>query len=268
MPSSKKIIRLCADDYGLNPAVSLGIRELIGLNRLSAISCMVNFPDFPDHARALLALDRTRIRIGLHFNLTEGDSLSKPGLPLKGLKRLLLKSHLRQLNPKEIRQELEAQLACFADNFGFMPDFIDGHQHVHQFPQVRDALIAVWQTRLKSAWIRCTYPFVSPSPFRVKAAILAITGGFAFKKLLKRLSVPHNIGFAGVYDFSVQTDYGEYFRSWLRHAKTHTLIMCHPGHRADNDPIAASREAEFAYLGSEQFLKDCEHYGIFLDIDP
>ena len=34
------------------------------------------------------------------------------------------------------------QLAAFKDLFGRAPDFVDGHQHVQLFPQVRDAFLA------------------------------------------------------------------------------------------------------------------------------
>ena len=39
-------IWLCADDYGISPAVSRGIRDLIARGRLNATSVMVNAPSF------------------------------------------------------------------------------------------------------------------------------------------------------------------------------------------------------------------------------
>ena len=39
-------IWLCADDYGISPAVSAAIRELIARRRLNAVSVMVVTPSF------------------------------------------------------------------------------------------------------------------------------------------------------------------------------------------------------------------------------
>ena len=38
--------------------------------------------------------------------------------------------------------------------FGRPPDFIDGHQHVHLFPQVRDAVLKVVAEAAPDAWVR------------------------------------------------------------------------------------------------------------------
>ena len=35
---------LCADDYGLTPGISAGIRELLSMGRVSATSCLVLSP--------------------------------------------------------------------------------------------------------------------------------------------------------------------------------------------------------------------------------
>ena len=43
--------------------------------------------------------------------------------------------------PRSIHAELMVQLAAFKDLFGRAPDFVDGHQHVQLFPQVRDAFL-------------------------------------------------------------------------------------------------------------------------------
>lgn len=264
MSSSQKNITLCADDYGLNPAVSLGIRELVQIKRLSAVSCMVNFPDFSTQAKALTALDRGSTALGLHFNLTEGEHLSSPGLPLDSLKSLLLKAHFRKLDLKQIRQELQAQVDCFCDNFGFMPHFIDGHQHVHQFPGISNILLQFWKENIKSGWIRSTWPFISPAKFKMKASILAMTGGWRLQRRLKSLSIPHNSCFAGIHDFSGREDYGQHFRVWLSLLGTHTLIMCHPGYQFAGDPLGMNREAELLYFKSPQFLEDCEQFGAVL----
>ena len=38
--------------------------------------------------------------------------------------------------------------------FGRPPDFVDGHQHVHMFPQVSDVVLAVARSLAPEAWMR------------------------------------------------------------------------------------------------------------------
>ncbi len=50
---------------------------------------------------------------------------------------------LRQLKPALIAAEIHAQIEKFTATFGAPPDYLDGHQHVQIFPQVRDAFLDV-----------------------------------------------------------------------------------------------------------------------------
>src|SRR6266849_5188270 len=66
-------IWLCADDYGISPAVNRAIRDLIGRGRLNATSVMVTAPSFSAaEAQALadVAGPDRRAAIGLHVTLT------------------------------------------------------------------------------------------------------------------------------------------------------------------------------------------------------
>ena len=66
-------IVLCADDYGISPAVNVAIRDLIVRGRLSATSVMVTAPAFDRFEAAALDVlnaSRQRVAIGLHFTLT------------------------------------------------------------------------------------------------------------------------------------------------------------------------------------------------------
>src|SRR4051812_50229866 len=59
---------------------------------------------------------------------------------------------LRRLDPEIIRAELGAQLTAFKESFGRTPDFVDGHQHVQLFPQIRDAFLAAVKETAPQAW--------------------------------------------------------------------------------------------------------------------
>ena len=139
-----KTIVLCADDFGLNPGVSQGILKLADSGRLSAVSCMVNMPAITVYAPELLALKK-QPQIGLHFNLTEGTLLSIPGKSCFSLNELLFKTHLASIKLSFIAQEFTQQLEQFIQVMGRVPDFIDGHQHVHQFPRIRQVIMDLYE---------------------------------------------------------------------------------------------------------------------------
>src|SRR5215469_15663822 len=64
-------IWLCADDYGISPAVSTAIRDLIIRGRINATSVMVSAPAFSQQeASALGEAAKSRAAIGLHLTLT------------------------------------------------------------------------------------------------------------------------------------------------------------------------------------------------------
>ena len=90
----------------------------------------------------------------------------------------------------------------FVHDFGRAPDFIDGHQHVHLFPQVRDALLEV----AKEHGAECL-----GAPMRARRRRspprLGDRKGFVLDVLSKRfreraaaLGVRTNPAFAGTYD--------------------------------------------------------------------
>ncbi|MFJ1269541.1 ChbG/HpnK family deacetylase [Legionella lytica] len=263
-----KSIGLCADDFGLNPGISQGILKLAQMGRLSAVSCMVNMPSFPTYAQELLALQGL-VQIGLHFNLTEGNFLSMPERPCFSLNELLIKTHLASIKLSFIAQEFKQQLAQFIQVMGRLPDFVDGHQHVHQFPRIRHVIVDLYEEQLREhgASIRATYPTVDVKQHRLKAKILAFTGGRALRASLVKAAIPHNAFFSGIYDFAAHTDYRCLFRSWLHSISGPTLIMCHPGEPSNEpDVIAATRRIEMNYFSSNEFLHDCQEYGVTLGV--
>jgi predicted glycoside hydrolase/deacetylase ChbG (UPF0249 family) len=70
---TRRHIWLCADDYGMSPAVNVAIRELVVRGRINATSVMVVAPNFyRSEAISLNILNasETRVAIGLHVTLT------------------------------------------------------------------------------------------------------------------------------------------------------------------------------------------------------
>jgi predicted glycoside hydrolase/deacetylase ChbG (UPF0249 family) len=256
----KRII-ICADDYGQNSAISQAIVELLRENRLSATSCLVTSPAWSGVAKWLAPLIN-KADIGLHFNLTEGKPLSDKLSKFFSLKELIIKANLGQLDQKVIAAELRAQLDSFTNQTGQLPDFIDGHQHVHQFPIIRDAVIEVYEERLRlnGSYLRCTYdPFTL---YRVKYVayfkqlIIQLCGGIQFKQELVKLKIPHNTTFAGIYDFENSYEYSSLFLRFLNQVQDGGLVMCHPGLLSSEEPdlMATARHNEYLYLSSLSYF--------------
>jgi len=247
---------LCADDYGLSQPINDAILELIQLKKLQATSCIVNSPHFSIAAK-LLKPYLDKIQVGLHFNLTEGIPLTRlPKRHFGSLRSLFLFSHLHLLNQKALEQELEAQLNIFIQMMGRAPDFIDGHQYIHQFPVIREAVLCVYQRKFIDVKPYIRVPansFVSTlgkSLTQPKALLIGLTGAFFLRHRLKALRIPYNTTFSGIYDFSTQKSYAELFPKFLSDVKDNGLIVCHPAKPSDHTGhgINEARVKEYLYL--------------------
>lgn len=263
---TKRIV-LCADDYGQAPEISQSIITLIINGRLSATSCLVNSPYWMEHAKLLIPF-KSQVDIGLHFNLTEGNAISKRyieiyGAKLSSLPTLLRKAFLRKLDSEAIEAECQAQIDRFTEAINFLPNFIDGHQHVHQFPVIRDVFIRVYKQRLRqqNSYVRWVNEKIKLTDLRknFKKIVIRATGSNALKKQLEYHHIPHNQSFAGIYSFSKVGQYGKKFQRFLHEIEDGGMIMCHPGlaSASTEDVIAEARYEEYQYLGDSQFLMDC-----------
>ncbi len=267
---TKRIV-LCADDYGQAPPISTGILNLVKHQRLSAVSCLVNTPWCMQHGPWLLPF-QNQIDIGLHFNLTEGKALSplfiqKYGDTFFSLSTCIRQACLHQLDSAVIAAELHAQIDQFKAAMGFLPRFLDGHQHVHQFPIIRQAVIDVCRQRFagQTFYVRwVNEPMGIDWIKNPKKIVIYLMGTRAFGRLLQQSHMAHNSAFAGIYPFSGH-GYDQLFPNFLRMISTakNGLIMCHPGLFTDAvlhtvEPLARARNDEYQYLMSDQFLSDCE----------
>lgn len=268
----KRII-LCADDYGQNLAISQAIIELLSEKNLSATSCLVTSPLWQNLVPRLEPL-KNNVDIGLHFNLTQGKPLSKELPAFFTLKDLLIKTHLGKLDKRPFVAELNAQFDLFVNTVGQLPDFIDGHQHVHQFPIIRDAVFDVYDERLREMghnyYIRSTFERSSLYRFKdvafLKQLAIQLTGGIKFKEELVKRKIPHNETFAGIYNFKDALSYARYFPRFLQQVNDSGLIMCHPALLSPEEApeMANARHQEYLYLSSNHFLKQCREHDIKL----
>jgi predicted glycoside hydrolase/deacetylase ChbG (UPF0249 family) len=245
-------IALCADDYGQSDAVDQAVDALLDAGRLSAVSCFSTAPRWRQQSAPSLRTRTGIADLGLHLNLTENFGATSGAL--KKLPVHIVCSYLHLLNRDQLRTTLHRQCDLFETGLGQLPDFIDGHQHIHQLPVMRDLLLDLMQTRYagQRIWIRNTMP-ANPQ-WRGKARILKRLGGGRLARHLTQAGVTTNSGFGGVYGFDTP-DYAHCFDQWLTAAKPGMLLMCHPANALrGNDAIAAQRIIEYDFLRSEQFL--------------
>jgi predicted glycoside hydrolase/deacetylase ChbG (UPF0249 family) len=256
-----RTLALCADDFGLAPGISAGIAKLAHAQRLSAIACITNSPHWPASTELLKDLPAS-VDVGLHLNFTEGRPLSArlarrwPTLP--SLPRLLVQAHLRLLPLSQVRNEVHAQLAAFNHALGKPPAFIDGHQHVHHLPGLRQIILDMVEHVQPIPAIRSTGRVLGPGA-GFKRRVIERSGGRALAAELAQRVIAHNPALLGAYDFA-RPNYQVLMRAWLAELPTEGgLLFCHPGTHLDGDPpdaIGAARERELAYFGSVAFDAD------------
>lgn len=262
-----KAIILCADDYSQNSAICEGILLLVEKKRINAVSCLVNTDLWPAMNQDLKPFLPT-CYIGLHLNLTLGQAKSRLwqqyyGPSFSSLSSLLKRCALGQLNKTVVEAEIQSQLDTFFNALGVYPDFIDGHQHIHQLPVIRDVLLNLYNNYPLTSFIRNTsngYSDLFTLSGLPKQQLIALLGGIHFKNRLKKQAIPANSSFAGIYNFAKVKQYRDYFRHFLTTIDDQGLIMCHPGAVSTDkdDPLHAYRSQELAYFLSDDFLNDLE----------
>ena len=273
---SERRLVICADDYGISPAVSGAIRDLIARRRINATTVMVLSPSFDRSAAAELcdAAATTHAAIGLHVTLTAPfRPLSESYTPLRRGTFLPLaatagRALARSLRPELLSAEISRQFAAFAEAFGRPPDFVDGHQHVHLFPQIREALLGVVKTAAPGAWVRqCGRPDQQRS-LREPKALLLDWFSARFRRVAAQNGVRTNPAFGGSYVFRTNADFAALFPGFLDGMPNGGVIVCHPG-KVDTelkrlDPLTGLREREYEFFGSDAFTQLLQNRGYTL----
>lgn len=273
-PVTEQLI-LCADDFALSPPVSAAIASLAADGRINATSCMAMIPGWIDEARLLRDLDE-QTAIGLHIVLTDlpplgGASALAPRGTLPPLGQLARHSLLGTLPREAIRAEVEAQFDRFGEGLGRMPDFVDGHQHCHHLPAIRDIVLDITARRAPNAWLRDCSDRISgmaARPFAWKA-LRSAAWSAGFRAAAGKRGLIVNDGFAGHYDF--RRPYSALFARFLARPGRRHLVMCHPGGgMLAGDTIAEARIAEREALAGLPVRALAEAAGLSFDsrFDP
>lgn len=260
--SGRVRVCICADDFGQHEGINEAVLRLAALGRVHAVGSLVGSPSWKPGVGALRQLHAEGLDTGLHLDLTAFPLSCRP-LPLGAL---VARGLLRALDRAGIRKEIRIQLDAFETALGHGPAFVDGHQHVHQLPGVRDELLMELDDRYGGhpPWIRGTraVPVGGPTaPPRLKASIIGHLGGRGLEAVARDLGFAQNRGLLGVYDFrGGAARYMNLLRAWLAAARDGDLLMCHPALGVvSGDPLGAARRAEFDVLSSsaaDSLLRD------------
>jgi predicted glycoside hydrolase/deacetylase ChbG (UPF0249 family) len=142
-----------ADDAGFHRCSDAAILACARHGLVRSATVAVNGPTAEDFVRAAKAAG---LDLGLHLNLSEGRGLGGPHRTLTdrlghflGKAEAWRRAAAGELDAGEVRREVEAQWAR-ARALGFEPTHVDGHNHVHLFPAVREALRA----GARGIWVR------------------------------------------------------------------------------------------------------------------
>ncbi|WP_137718551.1 ChbG/HpnK family deacetylase [Methylobacillus flagellatus] len=243
-----KALVISADDYAQNAAIDAGILHLIALGKLSATSCLTLSPRWPQAAQQL-AQYRSLADVGLHLDFTQyAQPLHMP------LAQLIGNSLLRRLPASAVRNSILHQLQRFEDATGHAPDYIDGHQHVHQLPQIRTALVDILQQRYPQEhlpWLRLARPDWKDG---VKAGVIRLLGAAALEQAAQQAGIACSQRLLGVYGFGQAGSYLPRLQRALDQAsdqketKGLVVLMCHPATSEQddrNDSIQADRRQEY-----------------------
>ncbi|GAA0804082.1 ChbG/HpnK family deacetylase [Psychrobacter piscatorii] len=276
------------DDLGLSTAVNDAVIHLSELGRIGASSYMVGGTITDGDINQLRKLN---VDVGLHLDLTGIFPSALRG----SLKSIIVASYLRRLNHMQVTDIIKQQLDGFEDRFGHAPLFIDGHQHIHQFPIIRHCLIKELTNRYRdeiskgTLSARVTTPLIND----IKSWIIYALGGYAWRHSCEHNHIKTNDKFGGVYSFDTDSlQLASLWEQWLQsvphnagllseqitsHAKrprtlanvSPTLIMCHPavpenGCNSWEDEIKAARDIEYKWLISDGFKDLLDKYNVRL----
>lgn len=253
-----KPIIICADDFAQSAGIDAAIIALIQQGRLSAASCMTLSPRWATAAMLITEEIRDEADIGLHLDFTQYTQPLKHPLPL-----LIARALSHSLPEKKISTAINRQLDNFENALGTPPDYVDGHQHVHQLPQIREILLDILSVRYgdKLPWIRIACP---PIQAGFKAGIIRQLGAKQLASQAKQAGFRCSELLLGVYDFDGNAeDYQRRLSVWLslaQNTETVCTLMCHPSTAettdtaSHSDPILGARLHEYDVFSSVLFL--------------
>jgi len=246
-------IIVCADDFGMSSEINRVIVKLLENKRISAVSCLVTGSAWEEGSILLKKFDN--IDMGLH--------LSFPHLSFAQILRL---AYSRMISKGEIFREFKFQLECFQEKTGRYPDFLDGHQHIHQLPVFRSVVVDLTnfigadRIYIRNSSVSIIDIFSRRTSI-LKSILISIPGR-SFKKCLVKSGIRTNNDLLGVYYFNKSNKPEIIFKFLLKTVrKPNSIFIVHPG----RDNIGINRGEETEYLNSDEHKDALEGPGLYLN---
>jgi hopanoid biosynthesis associated protein HpnK len=150
VPGKGRFLIICADDFGLSPAINEAVRRATSGGVLTAASLMVGAPWAEEAVH--MARQLPQMRVGLHVVLADGHSvLPKRQIPdlvddrghfrngmLSDSFRFYALPRLRE----QLAAEIRAQFEAFAQT-GLPLDHVNAHKHFHLHPGVLQMIVEI-----------------------------------------------------------------------------------------------------------------------------
>ena len=141
-----------ADDYGLLPSVSAGIRHAYTHGIVTSTTVMMNMPSATTDLHTARR-ECPHLGLGVHLLLTAGKPLLPPAaVPsivalsdgVRFPRREVLFARASELNPAEVQAEWGAQIEAFIAVTGQRPTHFDSHHHAsYATPELFTAMLAL-----------------------------------------------------------------------------------------------------------------------------
>ncbi len=250
-----KSLIVCADDFAFDDARNAAILRLASSGRISAVSCLTDAPSWRRAGVALRDLDAT-VAVGVHFNLTE-----RYGHGERPLVEWMLRALARRIDGAAVRAELTRQLDKFTDVLGRRPDYIDGHQHVHAFPVIREIVqaVAAELARERPIRVRAVSPPFGATDASFKRRVIQLLARGAWPEGAAALRM--NGAFGGDYSLTAAAPYARLFADWIAAAPDGAMVMCHP---ACGEQAPAAALQEFDFLSGDEYAALLAAHGVEL----
>lgn len=222
-----------ADDYGRTPGVNEGTLEAYVMGIVTSATVMVLEPAAEDGIR-LAGAAAPGLALGLHFAMTGGGPCASPSasLPTLAPGGRFVRSFEElpdRIPEREVRQELEAQIALFEKYAGTLPTHLDSHHHAALHVSVQPVFAAV----------------------ALKRGLPVRAANARSREQLREagLKLPDNF-IESFYGFGATAQNLRFLLAHLRDGVSE--LMCHPGHPDDEllkgSSYAQEREKEIEAL--------------------
>jgi predicted glycoside hydrolase/deacetylase ChbG (UPF0249 family) len=239
-----------ADDFGVSPGVNEAVLEAHRAGALTCASLAVTGEAWREAAR--MAIATPSLEVGLHFVLAAGapvlpagsvSSLVSHDLMFHKRDGLALRALSGRLRRSDVALELEAQTQRFL-SVGLRPAFINGDQHVHVLPVVREVVIEkavslgipvrAPNERFAGGFGSILGGSVRKAP-RLMSKMLLRVGAHAFLVLAKRSGVVTNQWFASPFGLWPDARFDVYaFIQLVKNLDVGvTELMVHPAYPDD-----------------------------------